>query len=176
MCNWFFGLKLILKLNLENEKKHSAEENKHLQEETERNNEELKEKYEKTLIEIRFLYDKEMNNLSSKIEYLEGELYNKKEISHSHDNSEWDVSNPDDSMVSQFSVKFSELNDKLFEIRNQSNNEIFTLRHKLEDSNQKTLKLEKLLIRSKNEISCAVLDKEKEIKILSFKLLEAEKK
>lgn len=46
----------------------------------------------------------------------------------------------------------------------------------MEESNQKTLKLEKLLIRSKNEISTAVLDKDKEIKFLSFKLIEAEKR
>jgi len=151
-------------LILENEKKHSAAEIENIQEQTGKDIDELKERYEKTLIEIKFLYEKERNTLSAKIEYLEGELYNQKEISQSHCASEFDMSNQDDSMVSQFSIKFSELNDKCFEIRNQANNEIFALKHKLEESTNKILKLEKLLVQSKNKITTVSLEKEKEIK------------
>jgi hypothetical protein len=97
-----------------------------------------------------------------------------------HENSEHVLSdfesNPDDSNVSQLSIKFSELNEKCIEMRNQANNEILFLKHTIDEANMKIMKLEKLLIKSKNDITDVVLNKNKEITKISNKLMEAEKR
>jgi hypothetical protein len=74
-----------------------------------------------------------------------------------------------------FSVKISELNDRCIEIRNNASNEILTQKQKNEENIRRILRLEKFLIKSKNDINEVVKVKNKEIKMVGIKLLEAEK-
>ena len=74
--------------------------------------EELKETYEKALAEIRMMYEKERDKQDAKLEYYEAELFSHRDAAMSQNHSEAEGSNPDDSMMSHFSLKFSELNDK----------------------------------------------------------------
>lgn len=92
-----------------------------------------------------------------------------------HGFSDYGSSNPDDSSVSQFSIKISELNDKCIEIRNNANNEILLLRQKVEEDARIIQNLEKLVVKTRNEVSNISVSKDKELKKLSLKLMEAEK-
>ncbi|CAI2380246.1 unnamed protein product [Moneuplotes crassus] len=167
---------LSMKQELENTSKNAENERNLLKKKHDQEIEELKEKYEKALAEIRMMYERERDKQDAKLDYYESELVSQKEATQSHIHSDIGGSNADDSMMSHFSVKFSELNEKCLEIRNQANNEIFSLRQQVEEAGQKIKKLEKLLIRSKNEISQVNLEKQRELKTMETKIADLQKK
>ena len=126
------------------------------------------------VIDIRFFYEKERNNLSIKIQRLNAEIEALQETGSQLAMSELE-SNVDDSNVSMFSVKISELNDRCMEIQNKANNEILRLRQQCEEDKHAMAKLEKLLIRSQNEVGEVEVSKSKEITTLNNKLMQIEK-
>ena len=77
----------------------------------------LKVKYEKEIDDIRDQYDRQ--NLQFKLEKLEEESYK---------TLNFELSSPDDSHVSEFSVKVSELNDKYLNINQMHEEALMTIR------------------------------------------------
>ena len=78
--------------------------------------------------------------------------------------------------MSHFSVKINDLNEKWIEIRKNANNEILELKMKNDEAKKNLKQFEKLLAKTKAEHQEIILNKNKEIKILNQKLLEADKK
>ena len=79
--------------------------------------EQQSDRFEKNITELRYFYERERNNFITKVDRLQAELDVLKE-NYSHTVfSDYEMSNIDESNVSHFSVKISELNDKCIEIR-----------------------------------------------------------
>lgn len=135
--------KLLIR-NIDKERKSSQAEINRVKQKAEEELESQKEKYEKTVMDIRYFYEKERNNLTSRINRLQAELDSLRENALYQGFSESENSNPDDSNVSHFSVKISELNDKCIEICNNANNEILLLKQKIEEDGNTIKKLERL--------------------------------
>ena len=128
-----------------------------------------KEKYEKTVIDIRYFYEKEKENLLARIDRLQAEIDLSKEGQTFQSFSEQDAYNPEDSYLSHFSVKISDLNDKCTEIRVKASNEILSLKQQKEELAKENKKLEEAANLRKTEVA----EKQKKISLLNFKINKA---